>query len=199
MSASRDLRLVWIDLEMTGLNPATRRHSGDRRGGDRPRPRAAGGGRAGGRRARGVPRADERPGAPHAHARTACWRRFRDGGVSLREAERAVLTAIAPHCPAGEGLLAGNSVFHDWRFLARHMPRLEQHLHFRQVDIGTFSALVNAWYPQHQLPARARQPPGDGRRARQPGRAALLLRARLQGRPEPTERLMSTRTSRVRA
>jgi oligoribonuclease len=63
-----------------------------------------------------------------------------------------VLTAIAPHCPAGEGLLSGNSVFHDWRFLSRHMPRLEQHLHFRHVDIGTMSALVNAWYPAITYP-----------------------------------------------
>jgi hypothetical protein len=43
-------------------------------------------------------------------------------------------------------------VFHDWRFLARHMPRLEQHLHFRHVDIGTVSALVNSWYKDLEYP-----------------------------------------------
>jgi oligoribonuclease len=151
MSVSRDVRLVWIDLEMTGLNPAT----------DAILEIAA-----------VVTGADLKPlvevervvAAPEEflermsdrvrrmHTENGLLVAVRDGGVSLREAERAVLTAIAPYCPAGEGLLAGNSVFHDWRFLARHMPRLEQHLHFRQVDIGTLSALVNAWYPQIAYP-----------------------------------------------
>jgi oligoribonuclease len=43
-------------------------------------------------------------------------------------------------------------VYHDWRFLVRHMPRLEQHLHFRQIDIGTVSVLVSAWYPHIEFP-----------------------------------------------
>jgi oligoribonuclease len=151
MSESRDLRLVWIDLEMTGLNPATDailEIAAVVTGGDL------------------VPLVEvERVvTAPEdflermsdrvrrMHSENGLLAAVRAGGVSLREAERAVLSAIAPHCPAGEGLLAGNSVFHDWRFLARHMPRLEQHLHFRQVDIGTVSALVNAWYPHLEYP-----------------------------------------------
>src|SRR5262249_14130743 len=71
----------------------------------------------------------------------------RSSGVSLLEAERALLGLLSRHCPPGEGILSGNSVHHDWRFLVRHMPRVEQHLHFRQIDIGTISVLVNAWYP----------------------------------------------------
>jgi oligoribonuclease len=149
--SSRDVRLVWIDLEMTGLNPAT----------DAILEIAA-----------IVTGADLQPlveiervvSAPdemlermsdrvrRMHTENGLLAAVRDGGVSLREAERAVLSAIAPTCPAGEGFLAGNSVFHDWRFLARHMPRLEQHLHFRHVDIGTISALVNAWYPSISYP-----------------------------------------------
>jgi oligoribonuclease len=71
------------------------------------------------------------------------------------EAERAVLELVSQHCPPGEGILCGSSVYHDWRFLVRHMPRLEQHLHFRQIDIGTISVLVSAWYPQIEFPRSA--------------------------------------------
>jgi oligoribonuclease len=151
MSASDDLRLVWIDLEMTGLNPVTdaileiaavvtgpdlvplveveRVVSAPEEFFDRMSERVR-----------------------RMHTENGLLDAIRTTGVSLREAERAVLSAVAPHCPAGEGLFAGNSVFHDWRFLGKHMPRLEQHLHFRQVDIGTISALVNAWYPDIRYP-----------------------------------------------
>jgi oligoribonuclease len=151
MPASDDVRLVWIDLEMTGLNPVT----------DAVLEIAA-----------VVTGADLQPlvevervvTAPpeflermservrRMHTENGLLEAMRTKGVALHEAERAVLAAIAPHCPAGEGFLSGNSVFHDWRFIARHMPRLDQHLHFRHVDIGTISALVNAWYPDIQYP-----------------------------------------------
>ena len=151
MPASDDVRLVWIDLEMTGLNPAT----------DAILEIAA-----------VVTGADLHPlvevervvTAPpeflermservrRMHTENGLLEAMQTKGVALHEAERAVLAAIAPHCPAGEGFLSGNSVFHDWRFIARHMPRLDQHLHFRHVDIGTISALVNAWYPDIQYP-----------------------------------------------
>jgi oligoribonuclease len=158
MSAPDDLRLVWVDLEMTGLNPAT----------DAVLEIAA-----------VVTGPDMQPlvevervvAAPEEflermsdrvrrmHTENGLLAAVRENGIPLHEAERAVLTAIVPHCPAGVGLLSGNSVFHDWRFLARHMPRLEQHLHFRHVDIGTVSALVNAWYPNLEYP----QPPVNHR------------------------------------
>lgn len=151
MSAPSNLRLVWIDLEMTGLNPAT----------DAILEIAA-----------VVTGADLVPlveierviSAPsdfldrmsdrvrRMHTENGLLDAVRASPHNLRDVEREVLAAIAPHTPAGEGLLAGNSVFHDWRFLARHMPRLEQHLHFRHVDIGTVSALVNSWYPDIQYP-----------------------------------------------
>ena len=158
MSPPDDLRLVWIDLEMTGLNPAT----------DAIIEIAA-----------VVTGADLKPlveiervvAAPEdyldrmsdrvrrMHTENGLLDEVREKGVSLRDAEREVLNAIVPLCPSGEALLSGNSVFHDWRFLARHMPRLEQHLHFRHVDIGTVSALVNAWYPNLEYP----QPPVNHR------------------------------------
>jgi oligoribonuclease len=148
------LRLVWIDLEMTGLNAAS----------DHVLEIAA-----------VVTGADLRPLAEiervifqpddvldrmsarvkKIHTDNGLLEAVRASKTTRAEAERAVLQAIAKHCPPGEGILCGSSVYHDWRFLVRHMPRLEQHLHFRQIDIGTISVLVSAWYPQIEFPRPA--------------------------------------------
>ena len=67
--------------------------------------------------------------------------------ITLREAERVAMALVVEHCQPGEAFLCGNGVHHDWRFLARHMPRLEQYLHYRQVDVSTIKVLVQAWAP----------------------------------------------------
>jgi oligoribonuclease len=148
MSAAADsLRLVWIDMEMTGLNAAldhVLEIAAVVTGPDL------------------VPLAEvervmfqpddvlERMSdrVRRIHTDNGLVDAVRASKVTRAEAERAVLQTIARHAPPGEGLLCGNSVYHDWRFLVRHMPRLEQHLHFRQIDIGTLSVLVSAWYPE---------------------------------------------------
>jgi oligoribonuclease len=147
------IRLVWIDLEMTGLNAASDHIleiAAVVTGADL------------------VPLAEiervifqpddvlERMSARvrRIHTDNGLIEAVRASKTTRAEAERAVLGAIARHSPPGEGILSGNSVYHDWRFLVRHMPRLEQHLHSRQVDIGTISVLVGAWYPQIEFPRR---------------------------------------------
>jgi oligoribonuclease len=151
MSAASNLRLVWIDLEMTGLNPASDailEIAAVVTGPDLvPLVEIE--------RVISAPddfldRMSER--VRRMHTENGLLPAVRKSPHNLRDVEREVLATIAPFVPAGEGFLAGNSVFHDWRFLARHMPRLEQHLHFRHVDIGTVSALVNAWYPNLEYP-----------------------------------------------
>lgn len=67
--------------------------------------------------------------------------------TTLREAERAALAVIVEHCLPGAAFLCGNNVHHDWRFLARHMPRVEQYLHYRQVDVATIKVLAETWAP----------------------------------------------------
>lgn len=77
---------------------------------------------------------------------------------SLAQAERNALKALSVHCQPGQAVLCGSSVHIDRRFMARHMPRLEQHLHFHQVDIATMNLLVSAWYPDKKLHERVPQP-----------------------------------------
>lgn len=67
--------------------------------------------------------------------------------TTLREAERQAMTIMVEHCLPGAAFLAGNNVHHDWRFLTRHMPRIEQYLHYRQVDVATIKVLAEAWAP----------------------------------------------------
>ena len=70
-------------------------------------------------------------------------------GVSLEEAEKAVLDYVAQHVPEPRRApLAGNSVSTDRGFLARDMPTLEQHLHYRIIDVSSVKELARRWYPR---------------------------------------------------
>lgn len=70
-------------------------------------------------------------------------------GVSLDEAEEAVLAYIAEHVPtAGQAPLAGNTIGTDRAFLARDMPRVDAHLHYRSVDVSSIKELVRRWFPR---------------------------------------------------
>lgn len=72
-----------------------------------------------------------------------------DGGVSLEEAEQAVLEYIRSIVPvAGSAPLAGNSVGQDARFLRAYMPRLMDYLHYRIIDVSTIKELAKRWYPR---------------------------------------------------
>ena len=70
-------------------------------------------------------------------------------GISMAEAQERVLAYVRQHVPeAGKAQLAGNSVGTDRGFLARDMPELEQHLHYRIVDVSSIKELARRWYPR---------------------------------------------------
>ena len=70
-------------------------------------------------------------------------------GSSLTEAEATVLEFVRRHCPEGSRPpLAGNSIGTDRAFLARDMPRLEQALHYRNIDVSSIKELARRWYPR---------------------------------------------------
>lgn len=72
-----------------------------------------------------------------------------DGGVTLEEAEKLVLDYIRQYVPEPrKAPLCGNSVSTDRGFLARDMPALEQHLHYRIVDVSSIKELARRWYPR---------------------------------------------------
>ena len=80
-----------------------------------------------------------------------------DRGISLAEAQDLVLDYVRAHVPdPNKAPLAGNSVGTDRGFLSRDMPELEEHLHYRIVDVSSIKELVRRWYPRvyFQSPAK---------------------------------------------
>ena len=82
------------------------------------------------------------------HTRSGLLERIRASKVSLGDAEREAIALVARHCGLREGILAGNSIHTDRRFLARYMPLLESFLHYRQLDVSSLKLLASAWYPE---------------------------------------------------
>ncbi|PRI11956.1 oligoribonuclease [Leucobacter massiliensis] len=69
-------------------------------------------------------------------------------GASLEEAEQAVLDYLARFVTAGRRpLVAGNTIGMDRRFIAKYLPRLEDRLHYRSIDVSTIKELSRRWYP----------------------------------------------------
>jgi oligoribonuclease len=71
------------------------------------------------------------------------------GGAEMAEAERRVLDYVRTYAPEpGRSPLCGNSVGTDRGFLARDMPNLESHLHYRVIDVSSVKELARRWYPR---------------------------------------------------
>ena len=68
--------------------------------------------------------------------------------VSEAEAERQVIEFVSKHVEAGKGLLSGNTVHADKRFLEAYMPKFMQYLHYRILDVSTVKEICSRWYPQ---------------------------------------------------
>ncbi len=72
-----------------------------------------------------------------------------DDGLTLGEAEARVLAYVREHVPdAGKAPLAGNTIGTDRAFLARDMPALESHVHYRNVDVSSVKELARRWFPR---------------------------------------------------
>lgn len=144
---SGGLRLVWMDLEMTGLDPercAILEIGVIVTGADL------------------APLAEiERviwqppevldrmdPFVRQMHTDNGLLDRVRASTVSLERAERDVFTTIQKHCGPQTGILSGSSIHTDRTFIARYMPLVERYLHYRHVDVSTLKTLAGAWYPE---------------------------------------------------
>lgn len=147
--AAKNDRLVWVDLEMTGLDPdrhvivevaalitdANLQIIGE--GVDL------------------VVHATEEELAEmddfvtDMHEKSGLTEQVRTSTVSMEEAEDAVLALIAEHCsPEHPAPLAGNSIATDRAFLRAQMPRLDAALHYRMVDVSSIKELARRWFPK---------------------------------------------------
>jgi len=81
------------------------------------------------------------------HSRSGLWQRILDSQVDAAQAEAATLAFLAQWVPAGKSPMCGNSICQDRRFLARGMPALERHFHYRNLDVSTLKELARRWSP----------------------------------------------------
>ena len=83
------------------------------------------------------------------HASSGLTDQVRASTITLGEAERAVLDYVKAHVAEPKSApLCGNSIATDRGFLARDMPELDEHLHYRMIDVSSIKELARRWYPR---------------------------------------------------
>ncbi|RDV36690.1 oligoribonuclease [Bradymonadaceae bacterium TMQ3] len=142
-----DRNLVWVDLEMTGLDPKTCTileiativtdsqlqivaegpnlviHHSDE-----------------------VLDAMDAWNTEH-HGKSGLTAAVKASKLTLAQAEAQTLAFVQEHCGPKSAPLCGNSIWQDRRFLAEYMPRLEDYLHYRIIDVSSVKEVVRRWYP----------------------------------------------------
>ena len=147
--AAKDNRIVWVDLEMTGLDPSRHVivevaalvtdaelniidegvdlvvHATD------------------------TELAEMDDFVTQMHSDNGLLDDIKASTVSIEEAEDAVLALVEKHCdPAHPAPLAGNSIATDRTFIKAQMPRLDAALHYRMIDVSTVKELSRRWFPK---------------------------------------------------
>ena len=146
--AAKDDRIVWIDLEMTGLDPDRHVivevaalvtdaelnildegidlviHASDDE------------------------LAEMDDFVTNMHDSSGLTEQIKASTVTLEEAEEAVLEFVDKHCADIRPPLAGNSIATDRTFIRAYMPRLDERLHYRMIDVSTIKELTRRWFPK---------------------------------------------------
>lgn len=81
------------------------------------------------------------------HSRSGLWQRVLESTVTMAQAEAMTVAFLSEWVPAGKSPICGNSICQDRRFLVRHMPRLERYFHYRNLDVSTLKELARRWAP----------------------------------------------------
>ncbi len=84
------------------------------------------------------------------HGESGLTQRVRESQVSEQRAEQEILNFIKNYVKPQESPLCGNSIYQDRRFLSRYMPELEAYFHYRNIDVSTVKELARRWSPEMQ-------------------------------------------------
>jgi oligoribonuclease len=82
------------------------------------------------------------------HGKTGLIDAVKNSTTTLQQAYEGIFALIKEHCPIHTGILAGNTVWQDRLFLDKYMPKITHYLHYRIVDVSTVKELAKRWYPQ---------------------------------------------------
>jgi len=143
-----DQNLIWLDCEMTGLDPETDRllEIAVVITGPDLTPRVEGPVLA-------IHQSDAALDAMDAwnkgtHGRSGLINRVKASATTEADAEEQVLAFIRHYVPKGGSPMCGNSIGQDRRFLVKYMPRLEAYFHYRNLDVSTLKELAKRWRPE---------------------------------------------------
>jgi oligoribonuclease len=145
--AKSDQNLVWLDCEMTGLDPEVERilEIAVVVTGPHLEPRVEG-------PVLVIHQSDELLGKMDAwnkgtHGKSGLIDKVKASTLSEEEAQQQIIDFLSRYVPKGKVPLCGNSIGQDRRFLALYMPRLEAFFHYRNVDVSTLKELAKRWKP----------------------------------------------------
>jgi len=82
------------------------------------------------------------------HGRSGLIDRVKASTVTEEEASLQMIEFLKQYVPAGKSPMCGNSICQDRRFMARHMPKLEAFFHYRNLDVSTLKELCRRWKPE---------------------------------------------------
>jgi len=81
------------------------------------------------------------------HGKSGLTKRCLNSHVDLAQAEKATLDFVRQYVPAGISPMCGNSIGQDRRFLVKYMPDFERYFHYRNIDVSTVKELARRWKP----------------------------------------------------
>lgn len=82
------------------------------------------------------------------HRKSGLWQRVIESTVDMATAEALTVEFLNSWVPAGKSPMCGNSICQDRRFMHRLMPRLERYFHYRNLDVSTIKELARRWAPE---------------------------------------------------
>ena len=82
------------------------------------------------------------------HGNSGLTQRVKESSIDAREAERQTLEFLQQYVKPGTSPLCGNSIHQDRRFLVKYMPQLEVYMHYRNIDVSTLKELAKRWKPE---------------------------------------------------
>ena len=85
------------------------------------------------------------------HQKSGLTEAVKKATTTLESAQQQTLNFIATHCKAHSAPLCGNSIYQDRAFLRNHMPAIDQYLHYRIIDVSSVKELVRRWYPTSKV------------------------------------------------
>ncbi|UUZ75113.1 oligoribonuclease [Polaromonas sp. P1(28)-13] len=91
------------------------------------------------------------------HGRSGLIDKVKASTVTEEDAEAQLLAFLALYVPKGTAPLCGNTISQDRRFLVKYMPKLEAFLHYRNVDVSSFKELAKRWRPEVYSAFKKRQ------------------------------------------